>query len=126
MKKRSLILLSVLVLVIAAGGFAWKKYSCGGCCKKDECKQTTGKYSTKMSWCCEKQCAAKNYDKSKIVPNSQAKTGDLTQCPVSGVIFTISESSAAIAYGGKSYHTCCGSCAHMFSSDPATYASNLN
>ncbi len=109
-----------LVAVIVLGGFAYKHYSgCSGNCEK-------GSYDTKMSWVCEMSCAAKNYDKSKIVVNSVAKQGDLTKCPISGVVFTVSEQTGTIKYGNNIYHTCCGTCAKMFSDEPSKYASNLN
>jgi YHS domain-containing protein len=71
-------------------------------------------------------CAAKNYDKNRIVINSLAKQGELTKCPISGVVFTITENTGIIKYGDKTYHTCCGSCANMFSDQPSKYLPNLN
>lgn len=117
MKKKLFIIIPSLVFLVGVATLVWRHYgNCSGDCH----------YDAKMSWVCEMNCAAKNYDKNKVVANSKAKPGDLTKCPVSGVVFTIVEGSGTIRHNDITYHTCCGTCANMYAEDSVKYATNFN
>lgn len=126
MKKLLFAVISILVVAGAVGGYLWKNSCCGNCTNKEKCDKTSGNYNLRMSLCCERECAAKNYDENKIVVNSTAQNGELVKCPVSGVVFKLSDHSGLVSYNNKNYHTCCGSCAKIFSNNPEHYAANLN
>ncbi len=126
MKKLLFIAISILVVAAAIGGYLWKNSFCGSCPEKGKCNKTSGNYNLKMSLCCERGCAAKNYAEDKIVANSIGQNGELVKCPVSGVVFKMSNHSGLVSYSNKNYHTCCGSCANIFRNNPELYAVNLN
>lgn len=115
--KKLLILISSSLLIVVAGFFIWKynhnfDSQCG--------------YNSKMSMVCEFSCAAKEVDKSKIVAQSKAQIGDCTKCPISGVVFLVSQESKQITYNGKTAFTCCETCAQIFNEFPEKYAANIN
>ncbi len=113
-----LIFILAFAVLAGAGTLIWKHYrNCSGDCRN---------YDTKMSWVCEMSCAAKNYEKDKVVSNSTAKPGELTKCPISGVVFTVNENSGIVKRGDFTYHTCCGTCANMYTEDSSKYAANFN
>ena len=117
MKKIAVI--SVITLAVAVSGFlVWRNFfSCGN----HSCN-----YNLKMSLVCEHACAAKNADSKKIVSQANAKTGDYTKCPVSGVIFLVKEDNSKVSYGSKAAFTCCETCAQIFNNSPEEYAANIN
>ena len=43
-----------------------------------------------------------------------AKLGEETYCPVSGVVFAVSEATPVRTYEGGEYHFCCPACAAHF------------
>ncbi len=60
-------------------------------------------------------------DAKDIKPNGEAKVGDKTKCPVSGEVFTVSESSPKYEYKGKTYYTCCSNCMKKVQENPDKY-----
>jgi hypothetical protein len=48
-----------------------------------------------------------------------ATVGKKTYCPVSGVVFTISDASPRDDVEGRSIYLCCGSCAKYFAENRA-------
>jgi hypothetical protein len=121
MKK--IILVAVVLVAAGSGYYVWRSQS-SSCC--DEGCSKSHSYSMKMSMICEHSCAAEGVDKSKAVAQAAAKVGDYTQCPVSGVVFKVTDESVKIAYHDKTAYTCCGTCAGMFNESPDEYAANLN
>ena len=122
--KKILIILGA-VAVTAGGYFAWNSYSASysaADCSADHCSG----YNSKMSMMCEHSCGAKNVDKTKVVAQSHAAVGDFTQCPVSGVVFLVTNESVKIANGDKTAFTCCGTCAQIFNESPGDYLVNIN
>jgi hypothetical protein len=74
-----------------------------------------------MSAMCERSCAARDYDPTSVVAQPGAHAGDLTRCPVSGVVFTVVKDNASVSYAGKDWLTCCGSCAKKLSATPERF-----
>jgi hypothetical protein len=95
----------------------------------DQCtsgqKATAGKPDPFMSMMCERSCAAKNYDKATVVAQPGAHDGQLTRCPVSGVVFKVQKDNAAVKYAGKEWVTCCGSCAKKLVAAPERFLGPL-
>lgn len=57
----------------------------------------------------------------EVVVNYQAKTGDVTICPVSGETFEVKDDSPRFAWEGQSWVTCCGGCQGKVEADPEKY-----
>jgi hypothetical protein len=125
MKK--IILISAAVLAVAAGAFYYVQSAktCGDMCGHQG-SEKSGSYSLKMSMMCERSCAAQGVDKSKVVAQSAAHVGDYTQCPVSGVVFEVTNESTQVKDGNKQAYTCCANCATMFNEAPKEYLQNIN
>ena len=62
-----------------------------------------------------------DYDPGEVMDQAQAKIGDLTKCPVSGVVFRVTENSPRVAYQDRKFYTCCGSCARLFEAGPEQF-----
>ena len=84
-----------------------------------------GKPDPIMSAACERSCAARDYDKSSVVAQPGAGTGELTRCPVSGVVFKVQKGNSGVAYAGKEWVTCCGSCAKKLAAAPGRFLGPL-
>ena len=131
MKRLAIIICSVVIFLtgsfVVYNTYVRNKHCTEASYSKEDCKQkSSGSYSLKMSLVCEHSCAAKEYDPAKVVSESRAEEGDLTKCPVSGVIFKVTNESSQVNYNGKTIYTCCGTCATMFEETPEKYASNIN
>ena len=113
--KRTIIIISSTLLVAFAGFIVWKS-TCSKLCD----------YNNKMSVVCEYSCAAKDVDPSKVVAQSLAKIGNYTKCPISGVVFSITDESSKVNYKGKTAFICCATCSQLFDQSPAEYVSNIN
>ncbi len=63
---------------------------------------------------CHKSCAGAAYEgeyaESDIVEMKDAKVGSLVRCPMSGVVFQVTENSPKQEIDGKTVFTCCGNC----------------
>ena len=72
---------------------------------------------------CKRTCATKEpHAEQELVPAAQAKVGDLTRCPVSGVVFRVSAESPQVEYSGKTLRVCCDGCAEKFREQPARFS----
>lgn len=61
---------------------------------------------------CRFACATElSYDGEAVVPQPGARDGRLTQCPVSGVVFSVDARRPHVRFGGDEYVTCCDTCA---------------
>ena len=59
-----------------------------------------------------------------VLPNDGTRAiGDVTTCPVTKEVFTISETSPSSIVDGKTYYFCCKGCVKDFAADPAKYLS---
>jgi len=74
-----------------------------------------------MATMCQKSCAVSDYDPKDLVFPFEASVGDLTTCPVSGVVFRVTELSPTVNYKGKEIYTCCSSCSALYNNDPARF-----
>lgn len=75
-----------------------------------------------MTAMCQKACGAKDYDPAAVVSILDAKIGDLTTCPVSGVVFRVVEASSNVKFKEDAIYTCCATCASLYNLDPDKYA----
>jgi YHS domain-containing protein len=75
-----------------------------------------------MAKICKQACEHKQYDADKVVPAARAKLGDLTRCPVSGVVFQLDNETPRIEHAGQDYWLCCDGCAERFQQNPARFA----
>lgn len=83
-----------------------------------------GAFDPAMSTPCQHACAASEpYQASDIVPQPGVGAGALTQCPVSGVVFTVDGGRPHVAIETGDYVLCCDGCAERFRKDPARYVS---
>jgi len=78
--------------------------------------------STELTSFCQKHCAAQSFDEKDVVPAAQAKIGDLTRCPVSGVVFRVTGETPRVEYAGQSRWVCCPGCAEHFRDNPARFS----
>lgn len=74
-----------------------------------------------MAGVCQKACAVQNYDPKDVVNQSTVQVGDLTRCPVSGVVFKVTENSSVVSYEDQEFFTCCTTCAGIFEKDPERF-----
>jgi hypothetical protein len=71
---------------------------------------------------CKRTCATKEpHAEQELVPAAQATVGELTRCPVSGVVFRVSAESPQVEYSGRKLRVCCGGCAEKFREQPARF-----
>ena len=90
--------------------------------KSSSCEVTSGTdLASVMAGVCQKACAVQSYDPKDVVDQSTAKAGDLTRCPVSGVVFKVTENSAVVSHEDKELFTCCSTCAGIFDKDPERF-----
>ena len=81
-----------------------------------------GTFDPEMSKVCQRGCATKlEYTEDMIVKQPGAKVGDLTRCPVSGVVFKITAESIHARYQGDEFFFCCGGCAKKFEEMPSHF-----
>jgi hypothetical protein len=72
---------------------------------------------------CKQTCATKDPHADRdVIPSAQAKIGDLTRCPVSGVVFRVSAESPQVEYSGKKLRVCCDGCAEKFREQPTRFS----
>ena len=66
-----------------------------------------------LSMACEAGCSASLAEiaTQDVADQPGAQVGQLTTCPVSGVVFRVHEGSPVVAHEGRSYFACCGGCA---------------
>jgi YHS domain-containing protein len=54
-----------------------------------------------------------------VVPPGEAKIGDVTECPISGEKFVVTDQSPSLVHEGKTYYFCCPRCKAKAEADPA-------
>ncbi len=69
--------------------------------------------------------APEDLSRAPLVPNTQARPGDVTRCPLSGKPFRVTETSPRMTYEGKTYVFCCERCLNEFRKDPAAGVAKL-
>lgn len=99
------------------------KASC--CVGKSTCDLKSGGQGLNMSSICQKACAMQDYDPKAVVAALDARIGDLTTCPVSGVVFKVTEASSKVKYKDQEIFTCCSSCTTLYNHDPESYSKAL-
>jgi hypothetical protein len=125
--------LCLLLLVVAAGCHSRKEApvaadpaACGSATAAVCGPPPTASASpidTAQSEVCKHTCASKEaFSDRDVVPAAQAKVGDLTRCPVSGVVFRVSTQSPQVEYGGHSLRVCCEGCAEKFREQPSRFS----
>jgi hypothetical protein len=140
--KRALSVAAVLTLLTAGGFSIWavaggKNAACSNdasvsdpaSCESGSKSATVARASGKVLGNfdlamagCRFSCATKaKYNTSAIVAQPGAKTGKLTQCPVSGVVFTIDSQRPLVQVGADGYVTCCGTCADKLRKNPRRF-----
>ena len=68
---------------------------------------------------CRFACATQSkYDPKAVVAQPGAKEGKLTQCPVSGVVFSVDKKRPHVRVGTDDYITCCDTCAEKLRKNP--------
>ncbi len=95
--------------------------SAGAACEAPKGK-LTGRFDAVQSGVCRFACATKlRYDPKDVMAQPGAKSGQLTQCPVSGVVFAVDQNRPRVRYGGNEYVTCCDRCATKLRQNPRHY-----
>ncbi len=89
---------------------------CGGC--KNKFEADPAKYLDSKG----AEPASTPTTDADVLPNDGSrKVGDVTKCPTSGEVFTISADSPKTEHEGKTYFFCCGGCVDKFNADPSKY-----
>jgi hypothetical protein len=71
---------------------------------------------------CRFACATKaKFDESAVIAQPGARDGELTQCPVSGVVFTVDSHRPHVQVGADPYVTCCDACAEKLRKNPRRF-----
>ena len=80
-----------------------------------------GKFDVAMAGC-RFACATKaRYDAMAVLPQPGAEDGKLTQCPVSGVVFSVDAERPHVSVGADEYVTCCDTCAEKLRENPRRF-----
>lgn len=74
-----------------------------------------------MSTVCRFSCAAQDYDEAQVAVQPGVHEGELTRCPVSGVVFEVGDERPTIAAGEDQYRLCCDGCAEKFEAEPTRF-----
>jgi YHS domain-containing protein len=75
-----------------------------------------------MSVMCERACAAKvEYRDDQVVSQPGARPGDLTRCPVSGVVFLVQQENSRHSQRGRTWFTCCETCTAKLRKNPERF-----
>jgi hypothetical protein len=83
-----------------------------------------GAFDPAISTPCRHACAASEpYQASDVAAQPGVEAGELTQCPVSGVVFTVDGERPHVTIETGDYVLCCDGCAGRFRKDPARYVS---
>jgi hypothetical protein len=81
-----------------------------------------GNFDAAMSGVCRFGCATKlKYQTKDVLAQPGAKSGKLTQCPVSGVVFAVDANRPHLRIAGNDYVTCCDRCAQKLTKSPRHY-----
>lgn len=71
-----------------------------------------------FSACSSGFCGRRGHNK-QAVAQPGARPGQIVYCPVSGAVFTVSDSSKRAAVNGKTLYVCCEGCARYFEANRA-------
>ncbi len=84
--------------------------------------QAAGNFDPAMSGVCRFSCATKlPYEAKDVAPQPGAHTGQLTQCPVSGVVFAVDADRPRVELDSGEYVLCCDVCAEKLRKHPARF-----
>jgi len=67
------------------------------------------------------EAGVESLDGRPVVPNHEAKPGDVTTCPYSGRKFVVAADSPRLEYQGKNYVLCSEQARDAVAADPAKY-----
>jgi hypothetical protein len=140
--RRTLVGLSILALAVVGGYTVWASgrlssmacstsaNSVAGTTCEDPSKarptatqtgRPSGRFDVAMAGC-RFSCATKvKYDAKDLTPQPGVETGQLTQCPVSGVVFVEGVDRPHVQVVANDYVTCCETCADKLRKDPARF-----
>lgn len=140
--KRAFSVATIFMVVAIGGGAIWALAGGkGSTCSKDASScdpaacETGGKtaavakhsgkvlghFDVAMAGC-RFACATRSkYDARSVVAQPGAREGKLTQCPVSGVVFSVDAKRPHIKVGADDYVTCCDTCAEKLRKDPRRF-----
>ena len=80
-----------------------------------------GRFDLAMAGC-QFACATKaKYDAKSVIAQPGARNGKLTQCPVSGVVFSVDKKRPHVRLGADDYVTCCDTCAEKLRKTPRRF-----
>ena len=80
-----------------------------------------GRFDPAMAGC-QFGCAIQaKYDTRDVIAQPGAKTGKLTQCPVSGVVFKVDGKRPRVRHGKDEYVMCCDQCAAKLRKNPGQF-----
>lgn len=138
---RSILVLAVLAVVSAGSIAVGAAYRChthvdasastqagaGAACEAGPTSASAapggiaGRFDAQMAGC-RFACGTKqDYQASDVHTQPGACAGNLTQCPVSGVVFAVDEGRPHVRIGQAEYVTCCDKCAQKLKRDPGRY-----
>lgn len=81
----------------------------------------TGAHDLAMAGC-RFSCAAKEtFDEQEVVAQPGVSADQLTQCPVSGVVFRVDAERPRVAVAQHDYVVCCDVCAEKLKRDPERF-----
>lgn len=134
--KRAITVASVLAVVAIGGAAFWAvaggkgSSSCDPAACETEAKTSAsakptgkvlGRFDLAMAGC-RFACATKaKYDAQSVMAQPGASDGKLTQCPVSGVVFSVDATRPHIRFGADDYVTCCDTCAEKLRKNPRRF-----
>ena len=109
------------LLIFANQSFSQNRFEVGeklSCCAPGK----VCSHSSAIQALCQKACAVQDYDPDDLVSPVKASIGDLTRCPVSGVVFRVTALSPMVKYDDGEVYTCCSSCKVIYNQNPEKYA----
>ncbi|MCC6348790.1 MAG: hypothetical protein IT347_04255 [Candidatus Eisenbacteria bacterium] len=100
--------------------------SCTSSAGAAACEAPKGKiashFDPAMSGGCRFACATKlKYDSKDVMAQPGVKIGQLTQCPVSGVVFAVDAHRPHVRLADGDFVTCCERCATKLRQNPHHY-----
>jgi len=140
--RRALVVLAVLGLIATASYPVWAGDNCSTPCGTSAQAKSghacdasgdaassavtggrlTGRFDPAMSGVCRFACATRlKYEAKNVSAQPGVRTGKLTQCPVSGVVFAVDANRPHVQIGKDEYVTCCDKCATKLMHDPRHY-----
>jgi hypothetical protein len=90
--------------------------SCDGATRHE-----AGSFDATMSGVCRSSCATPVVAGEHVVAQPGAKPGELTRCPVSGVVFAVDARRPRVHLASGDYVLCCDRCAQKLRDEPARF-----